>query len=125
VIQDLGFRSLRQAEPIGKRPPIARESFSDIPRTRTDRVTQLLDAPVMALEVGRQQEQIDAQVEKMRELPGSHIAEIGGSGHARRRCNRAAAAIREHSRVFRARCPDEEEEIETCRSRRDRKYCHQ
>ena len=119
MIQDFCFRSLGEADAIGKRPSIVRESFSDIPRTRSDRVTQLLDAPVMALEVGRQQEQIDAQVEKMRELPGSDIAEIGGSGHARRRCNRAAVAIREESRVFRAiERPDEDEEIATRRSSR-------
>jgi hypothetical protein len=100
VIQDLCFRSPGEAEAIGKRPSIARESFGDIPRTRSDCVTQLLDAPVVAFEIGRQQEQIDAQVEKMRELPSSDIAEISGSRHARRRCNRAAVAICEESRVF-------------------------
>lgn len=100
MIQDFCFRSFGEADAIGKRVSIALESFSDIPRTRSDRITQLLDTPVMALEVGRQQEQVDAQVEQMRELPGSEIAEVGGSGHARRRCNRAAVAIREESRVF-------------------------
>ncbi|HTH24781.1 MAG TPA: hypothetical protein VL919_06695, partial [Vicinamibacterales bacterium] len=78
MIQDFCFRSPGEADAIGKPPPVARESVSDIPRTRSDRVTQLIDAPVMAFEVGRQQEQIDAKVEKMRELPGSDIAEIGG-----------------------------------------------
>jgi hypothetical protein len=123
VIQDFGFRAFGEADAIGKRLPIALESFSDIPRTRSDRVTQLLDAPVMALEVGRQQEQVDAQVEQMRELPGSEIAEVGGSGHARRMCNRAAVASRDESRVFRAMRPDEGEEIETRRSRHDRNNC--
>jgi len=56
VIEHFCFRSFGEADTIGERPPIARESFSDIPRTRADRVTQLLDAPVPAFEVGRQQE---------------------------------------------------------------------
>ena len=122
-MQDFRFRSPCDTDAIGKRPWIARESFSDIPRTRSDRVTQLLDAPVMAFEVGRQQEQIDAQVQKMRELPGSDIAEIGGSGHARRMCNQAAVAIREESRVFHAMYRDDVEEIETRRSQHDGKSC--
>jgi hypothetical protein len=100
VIQDFCFRSPGEADAIGKRPSIVRESFSDIPRTRSHGVTELLNAPVMALEVRRQQEQIDAKVEEMGELPGSDIAGIGGCRHARRRCNRTAVAVREESRVF-------------------------
>ena len=123
VIQDLCFRSSGEADAIGKRAPIARESVSDIPRTRADRVAQLLDAPVLAFEVGRQQKQIDAQVEKMGELPGREIAEIDGSRHAGRKCNRPAATLREESRVFRARYPEEGEEIEPHRTQRNGKIC--
>jgi len=53
VIQDFCFRSPGEADAIGKRPSIVRESFSDIPRTGSQCVTELLDAPVMALEVRR------------------------------------------------------------------------
>jgi len=63
VIQHFCFRSFCQAHTIGERPLIVREPFSDIPRARTDRVTQPLDRPVMALEVRRQEKEVDAQIE--------------------------------------------------------------
>ncbi|HUQ87539.1 MAG TPA: hypothetical protein VM096_08280 [Vicinamibacterales bacterium] len=110
MVQDFRLRALRQPDTICKPASIARESFGDIARTGTDRVAQLLNPPVMALEVGRQQEQIDAQVEQVRELPGRDIAEIGGSRHGAARCNRAADGVPEHSGVFRSRSPAHVEE---------------
>lgn len=123
MIQHFGFRSSGQPKAIGERAAIGRESFGDIPRAGADRITELLDAPVMPLEVRGHQEQVDAEIEEVRQLPGGNIAEVGGSGHAGRRCNRVAAVIREESRVFYAMCPEEGEEIETRRARRGRKYC--
>jgi hypothetical protein len=67
-----------------------RDPFSNIPRARPNRVTQLLDAPVMALEVRRQEKQIDAQIEQVRELPRGQVTNIVGAVHAGACCNRFA-----------------------------------
>jgi hypothetical protein len=60
---------------------IVRESFSDIPRARTHGVAQLSRALVVPLEVRGQQEQVDSQVEQMRELPGANFGEVVDGRH--------------------------------------------
>lgn len=116
VSQYFCFGPFCHPDTIGELLPIVLKPFGNIPRTRTHGFAQLIRASIMPLEVRRQQEQVDAQIEQMRELPGSDIAEIGGSRHAGTWCNRSAAAIREESRVFHAMCSEDGEEIETRRS---------
>jgi len=91
VIEHFGFAAFRLPEPIRKDPRIILEAFCDTPRTQTNGVTQLMQAGVMPLEIGRQQEQVDPQIQLMRELPGSDFGEVTGHRHATAWCNRAAA----------------------------------
>jgi hypothetical protein len=113
VIQHFRFEFSGSPDTLGKHLPIVLEPFGNVSRTRPHRFPQLVRAAVMALEVRRQQKQVDAQVEQVRELPGSEIAEIGGSRHAGARCNRAAAGIREESRGFHDRRPSGDGESAT------------
>ena len=76
VSQDFGFRSLCQPNAFDKHSSIVRESLGDIARTRADRVAQLVDTFVMPSQIGRQQEQIDAEIEMMRELPRRQVTNI-------------------------------------------------
>jgi hypothetical protein len=92
VIQHFGFAASRQPEPVRKDPWIIFESFGDIPRTQTNGVTQLMQARVMPLEIGRQQEQVDPQIQLMRELPGRDFGEVTERRHATAWCNRAAVS---------------------------------
>jgi len=87
-----------------------REPFSNIPRARPDRVTQLLDAPVMALEVRRQEKQIDAQIEQVRELPRGQVTNIVGAVHAGACCNRFAVDFCAESGLMAPRHPPDDAE---------------
>jgi hypothetical protein len=87
-----------------------RDPFSNIPRARLNRVTQLLDAPVMALEVRRQKKQIDAQIEQVRELPRGQVTNIVGAVHAGACCNRVAVDCCAESGLMAPRHPPDDAE---------------
>ncbi len=67
------------------------DSVGDIARCRTDRITELIARLIVAPEVRRQQEQVDAKMQLMRQSPGGNVANVVGAVHAVARCNRVAA----------------------------------
>lgn len=79
--QHFCFGSSCEPDSIGEPRTIVNESFGDVPRTRTHGVAQLSGALVVPLEVRRQQEQVDSQVEQMRESPGADFGEVVEGKH--------------------------------------------
>jgi hypothetical protein len=103
VSQHFCFRPLCHPNAFGKHSSIARESLGDIARTRADRVVQLVGTFVLPPEIGREQEQIDAEIELMRELPRRQVANIVAAIHAGAWCKRTATDILANSGGFQPR----------------------
>ena len=77
----------------------------------------------MPPEVGREQEQIDAKIELMRELPRRQVTNIVAAVHAGPWCNRTATDTLAISDGFQRRRFKGNEESDTGSIRINRKFC--
>jgi hypothetical protein len=105
MVHDLELRSFGPAQAFSKHRPVAIESVRDLPRARSDRATQSIRVLVVAAEIRREQEQIDAQIQLVRQLPGGGFGDITGGRHTVASSNRAARTTSANSGVI-SNCGD-------------------
>jgi hypothetical protein len=91
MLQHIGLRASGQAHELRELPMFgARMSILDVPRRRSRRVAQLLAGFEVTPEFRAGDEQLDAQVQLMRQPPGGDVSIVSERSHAPGWCNRVA-----------------------------------
>ena len=93
MTEHFGLRSLREPKTFGERVWIALKSLGDVARRGSHGIAQSIGVLVVTPEFRRQQEQIDSQIQLVRELPGGDFSDVLDSSHAAASSNRVARVI--------------------------------